>query len=136
MYFPVLVLTRIVPTVAIIIACLSAFPQLFAASSRPKKPVYKPTDTYYKRLQSRMKSRKNSRESEDTVNLSVDSLAQDVHHPSPTTEFAVQRPVPVLVSGYPEPATVCYKGSSMDGSLGADGQIKQKLEYQVTRQWV
>lgn len=135
MYLSLVLLTTTFQSAAIIIACLSAFPQLFAASSRPKKPVYQPTDTYYKRLQSRIRSKENSRESNDTYNLSVDSLAQDVQLPT-DTELAVQRPVPVLVSGYPEPVTVCYKGSSMDGSPGADGQIKQKLEYQVTRQWV
>lgn len=133
---PLPALTISIQTTAIIIACLSACLQVFAASSRGTKPVYKPTNTYYKRLQSRLKPRKNSRDSNDPLNLSVDSLAQEVH-PTTSTELAVQRPDPVLqASGYPEPLTVCYKESSVDGSPGADGQIKKRLEYEVTRQWV
>lgn len=44
-------------SLAVIVSCLSAFPQLFKASSHQPKPQWTPTDTYYQRLRSRMKER-------------------------------------------------------------------------------
>lgn len=40
---------------AVIISCLSSFPQLFNQGKAKQKPVWVPTDTYYRRLQLRMK---------------------------------------------------------------------------------
>lgn len=39
---------------AVVIACLSSFPQLFNHSKTKQKPAWKPTDTYYRRLKSRI----------------------------------------------------------------------------------
>ncbi|KAI1653466.1 hypothetical protein F4813DRAFT_399845 [Daldinia decipiens] len=48
-------------SLAIIVACLSAFPQLFTGST-PKKPVWTPTETYYHRLRERMKTKRENTE--------------------------------------------------------------------------
>ncbi|KAI8623585.1 hypothetical protein F5Y19DRAFT_481500 [Xylariaceae sp. FL1651] len=43
--------------VAIIVSCLSAFPQLFAASPRDAKPIFTPSDTY-RAMMSRIRARR------------------------------------------------------------------------------
>lgn len=42
---------------AVVISCLSSFPQLFNQGKAKQKPVWVPTDTYYRRLQLRMKAK-------------------------------------------------------------------------------
>lgn len=45
------------PPAAVIISCLSSFPQLFSqGKTKKQKPVWTPTDTYYQRLKLRMRA--------------------------------------------------------------------------------
>ncbi|KAI9154655.1 Cytochrome P462 monooxygenase [Paramyrothecium foliicola] len=57
------------PVVAICVACLSAFPQLFTQSSRNKKDSFSPSETYL-RMVSRMRASKRSREDQNAIDLS------------------------------------------------------------------
>lgn len=41
---------------AVIVSCVSAFPQLFSQSSTRPKPVWTPTDTYYQRIKLRLRA--------------------------------------------------------------------------------
>lgn len=44
------------PLTAVIVSCLSSFPQLFSQGKTKQKPVWTPTDTYYQRLKLRVKA--------------------------------------------------------------------------------
>lgn len=69
--------------IAVIVACLSSFPQLFSGQGAAKqKPVWTPTDTYYQRLKSRMKATsKNSNTPYD-----LPTVASTPDHPQPEFE--------------------------------------------------
>jgi hypothetical protein len=82
--------TAIQASLAVIIACLSAFPQLFVTSAAKKKPVWTPTDTYYKRITSRMKTNSNN----NNMSYSLSSI-------SPSGDFEAERPFSNDSSGLP-----------------------------------
>ena len=128
---------------AIIVSCLSAFPQLFTSSHPLKKPVYRPTDTYYQRLASRMKLNSTKKSAESGLyGLSAVSVSQ----PQPTYDsrtsdqdfetFDSQVLVPNHAFNREGPMAVCYK-SKADGTqnIGSQGHIMREREYQVIHHW-
>lgn len=101
--------------------------------------MFKPTDTYYQRLASRMKSKSTKKSIEsDLYNLSSVSVEPPKNtydrgdmDPYLYTKSASQDPVPNL-----DPRTVCYTSEVRPTeNVGAGNQILREREYQVTRQW-
>ncbi|PSR75301.1 hypothetical protein BD289DRAFT_399406 [Coniella lustricola] len=68
--------TAIEPCIAIAVSCLSAFPQLFTASTNANKRVYKPTDSYM-RMMSRIRSRRNLKQSNEHTLYDLSAAASD-----------------------------------------------------------
>lgn len=123
--------TAIEPCIAIAVSCLSAFPQLFAASVNANKPAYKPTDTYL-RMMSRIRSKRNLNQRSETSVYDLSSISQVDYIRAPGT--STEQLQPVLVPGSPQPKTVCYKTSHEGDGNEVDGQIKREIGYQVTQQ--
>ncbi|KAK3293113.1 uncharacterized protein B0H64DRAFT_403529 [Chaetomium fimeti] len=124
--------TAIEPCIAIAVSCLSAFPQLFAASVNASKPVYKPTDSYL-RLMSRIRSKRNQNQRREPTTYDISNISQVDYIRAPETSSTEQLQ-PALVPGSHQPMTVCYKTSHRGNSDEMQGQIKRELGYQVTEQ--
>ncbi|KAK3302915.1 uncharacterized protein B0T15DRAFT_258943 [Chaetomium strumarium] len=125
--------TAIEPCIAIAVSCLSAFPQLFAASVNANKPAYKPTDTYL-RMMSRIRSKRNLKKQHSEPTLyDLSSISQVDYVKAPETS-SMEHLQPVLVPGPPQPMVVCYKTSHEADGAQMHGQIKRELGYQVTQQ--
>ncbi|KAK3946142.1 hypothetical protein QBC46DRAFT_402509 [Diplogelasinospora grovesii] len=119
--------SAIEPCIAITVSCLSAFPQLFAASTRGNKPVYTPTDSY-RRMITRIRSRTNMKQRSNPAlyDLSNISQAEYIQAPDAVSTDSLRRPV--LVPGSPKPVTVCYKAPPQERSGDEmSGYIKQEL---------
>ncbi|KAK4460393.1 hypothetical protein QBC42DRAFT_348055 [Cladorrhinum samala] len=126
--------TAIEPCIAIAVSCLSAFPQLFAASVNASKPAYKPSDTYL-RMMSRIRSKKNLANKGSEPTLYDLSAISQVDYKETSGSSSTDHLEPVLVAGQPHPTTVCYKTASQDGNdEQMPGQIKREVGYQVTQQ--
>ncbi|KAM4064609.1 hypothetical protein HRG_005022 [Hirsutella rhossiliensis] len=127
--------SAIEPCIAIVVSCLSAFPQLFAQSARSANPVFKPTDTYYRRLKASMQPRRKQTETA-LSDLSGLTKTDDLDYArGPDLEGASHESQrPVLVPGSPKPAAVCYSRPAGRGDVGHGDGIKQELEYSVTKQ--
>lgn len=107
------------------VSCLSAFPQLFAASARETKPQWTPTDTYYQRLKTRMQNRA-TRSGDPLYDISAVSMPdRDVE----STSYESQRPV--LRPEMNQLATQCSVGPHGENTLQPEDQIMRKLEYRV-----
>ncbi|KAJ4393372.1 hypothetical protein N0V93_002580 [Gnomoniopsis smithogilvyi] len=111
-----------------------------------KKPVFTPTDTYYQRLASRMKSRQTKKSLEsDLYNLSVVSVEVPKHTFDNRMSDLIDpylcvseshTYIPNLVPGELEPRVICYASEVRTADIeAAEGQITREREYQVTRQW-
>lgn len=79
---------------AIIISCLSAFPQLFSGQAK-KKPVWSPTDTYYQRMRSKLKQ---SNKKQNTLyDISTTTVSGDHELESKTSHFSMTNPQPTAL---------------------------------------
>lgn len=123
---------------AIAVSCLSAFPQLFAQSSRTTKPEFSPSDTY-RRMISRIRSReKNGSGRSDTL-MDISAISMTDHR---TGYVAVDDPEvasqssqrPVLSPIPPARSTVVYNGPSDASKLGPQNAIMQERGVHITRQ--
>ncbi|KAM4058886.1 hypothetical protein HRG_014080 [Hirsutella rhossiliensis] len=120
---------------AIIVSCLSAFPQLFNQSARLSKPAFKPTDTYYQRLKASMRSKKRMNETrlDDLTNLTRTTDDCD-HLRGSHVDVASHEHEGPLVPGSSKPVALCYSPPSNKAIRTDGGGIKQDLEYRVTYQ--
>lgn len=135
------------PPTAIVVSCLSAFPQLFSGSVHNKKstPAFQPSDTYYNRLASRVRSRKNLK----APNSIDEDLFDLTSVSSPGNADIVQPPIfqsresqhhvhgHAVVPDVLEALPVCYSGQSAGAHGGAEneGGITHEIKYQVACQW-
>ncbi|KAK3986952.1 hypothetical protein QBC44DRAFT_332243 [Cladorrhinum sp. PSN332] len=128
--------TAVEPCVAIAVSCLSAFPQLFAASVNANKPAYKPTDTYL-RMMSRIRSRKNMKQGSEPTLYDLSSIDKVDYIKTPGTS-STDHLEPTLVPGHPGQQTVCYKTNTHGGhgDETTHGHIKREIGYQVTQHHV
>lgn len=126
---------------AIVISCLSAFPQLFQASARNKKPSFTPSETYL-RMMSRIRAKRNDKQGGDSwaelnsvsQSTAVDhSLAnQDLERYSRGSQDNRQ---PVLVPHSHEPVAYAYRGTPRNQSIEIeDDRITHQIEFTVTKQ--
>lgn len=123
--------SAIEPCIAIAVSCLSAFPQLFAQSSRSatKPAAFSPTDSY-KRMMSRIRSKENSDLSDTLANISAMCESRsDIETASTSQDSQRQMLSPVP----PARTTVVYNGPSEPEMLGPGGTIMQEREIHVTR---
>ncbi|KAI1451394.1 hypothetical protein F4805DRAFT_473809 [Annulohypoxylon moriforme] len=126
------------PPVALIVSCLSAFPQLFAQSSHRKKPSFTPSQTYLKMI-SRIRARKEDK-GRPWADLTNVSRTQELYHTciGPDTEMSSVRTQnsrePVLVPQGSRPIVHAYTGSSNDTVVVPENQIKRQFEVCVTNQ--
>ncbi|KUI59523.1 hypothetical protein VP1G_06755 [Cytospora mali] len=130
---------------AIIIACLAAFPQLFAASTK-SKPVWTPTESYYQRLKTRMKAAKRSDPLYDLSAISIPGEPEDRHtiryqvgsHPAQDNDkasYSSERPVLIPKASLHGQVTVCSSELSDPNVAPMQGQaIQRQLGYQVTQE--
>ncbi|KAI2631478.1 hypothetical protein GGS26DRAFT_591351 [Hypomontagnella submonticulosa] len=132
--------SAIEPPVAIIVSCLSAFPQLFTQSSRKQRPAFTPSDTYLKMI-SRIRRRKRHPGEGDTwVNLTTVSQSQDFDcsRVAPDLEASSQRTEdsgqPVLVPNMSRPIVHAYKGEFQGQIAGLENGITKQFEFGVTKQ--
>ncbi|KAI0400452.1 hypothetical protein F4802DRAFT_584654 [Xylaria palmicola] len=120
-------------SLCIVVACSSAFRQLFTASeARSKKAAWSPTTSYYERLRSNFRSRGKKRNKSlydistatemGTATSSGEGEGEGSHHDSEVAK---------LVAGEPGLA-VCYHAAPSAAHFSGN-QISHKREYQVTR---
>lgn len=141
---------------AVMISCLSAFPQLFSSSSSKKKPVWTPTDTYYQRLRSRVTGSKTKKGTLYDLSLvSVPGQNDEMQHHNPATtnqaygnQYSIahrdkdssfdsleQEVVLVPQNVVHKPTAMCYGGSvGHNQDRPQADQITRKLEYRVTEE--
>ncbi len=117
---------------AIAVSCLSAFPQLFAASVNANKPAYKPTDSYL-RMMYRIRSKKTPNQGSKPTVYDLSAISQ-VDYIQTQGTSSTDHLEPVLVPGGQQPMTVCYKTSSGENFEEKHGRIKREIGYQVTEQ--
>jgi hypothetical protein len=123
----------------IVVSCAAAFRQLFVSSTRSdKKPVWKPTDSYYERVVSSFRSKR--RKPSDTSNLySIPGTSQAeedkfdyiaMHDAfEPASQHDSQGPM--FVTRLDKPAAACY--SAPDQYQIHANQIMREVEYHVTQ---
>lgn len=113
---------------AVVVSCLSAFPQLFTASGRAVKPQWTPTDTYYQRLKSRMQGRSaRSLQLDPFYDISAVSMGgRDME----TASVSHESQHPVLRRDISQPVAQCSVGPRSP-ITPQQNQIMRKLEYQV-----
>lgn len=108
-------------------SCLSAFPQLFAASTRKSKPKWTLTETYYERLRLRLQKRQ-ARSTNPLYDMSSVTI-QDRDQKSIyyTNSYESQEPVvsPEMGQNNAKCAAVTYPSSTLQD------QITQQVEYRV-----
>ncbi|KAI1429876.1 hypothetical protein F5Y12DRAFT_725958 [Xylaria sp. FL1777] len=120
-------------SLCIVVACSSAFRQLFTDSAEPKKPAWSPTASYYERLRSNFRSRAKKQNS---------SLLYDITAATETGEsegYITRDEVPShddgemvkLVPGEQGPIVTCFPAPSTAHLSG--NRISYKQEYHITR---
>lgn len=109
---------------AVVISCLTAFPQLFAASARESKPQWKPTNSHYQHLKSRMRG-KSARSTDPLYDISAVGLPdQDTDMNSYDEQRPELRPgMNEMAVQYPEAPHLIPTQKN---------RILRQLEYQVT----
>ncbi|KAK7707699.1 hypothetical protein SLS63_013692 [Diaporthe eres] len=112
---------------AIIVSCLSAFPQLFATSTRKIKPKWTPSETYYQRLRSRMQKRQ-ARFTDPLYDMSSVTMPdRDQKNTSYANSYESHQQVlaPEMGQNNAQCIAVTYPSSTMQN------QITQQVEYRV-----
>lgn len=124
---------------AIVVSCLSAFPQLFAQSSRTNKKLgFTPSETYL-RMISRIRAKRNR--TKDTW-AELDPISQPTafdrsyvsHDPEISSQRSVSSQQPVLVPNTHRPVVHAYRGETQDAPTGSEDQIMHQIEFTVTKQ--
>ncbi|KAI5861436.1 hypothetical protein GGS23DRAFT_576801 [Durotheca rogersii] len=131
--------SAIEPPVAIIVSCFSAFPQLFAQSTRNMKPAFTPSETYL-RMMSRIRSGK-KHQADQWIDLTAVSQSVDFNQsrlgPS-SAETSVQQSVdswqPILVPNESRLIAHAYTGPHQNAVRNPEGQIEHQVEFVVTTQ--
>ncbi|OTA54022.1 hypothetical protein K449DRAFT_469708 [Hypoxylon sp. EC38] len=130
--------TSIEPAVAIVVSCLSAFPQLFTQSSRNQKPAFTPSESRL-RMMSRIRVGKNRTKNtwaelgsvtQHTTAFDHSRAETDVEATSQRSQNSQQL---VLVPHTHRPVVYAYRGPSQGQSFGSEGQITHEVEFSVTK---
>ncbi|KAI1451241.1 hypothetical protein F4805DRAFT_452121 [Annulohypoxylon moriforme] len=130
--------SSIEPAVAIVVSCLSAFPQLFTQSSRSQKPAFTPSESRL-RMMSRIRSRKNRTKdtlaelgsvTQHTAAFDHSRVETDVEATSQRSQDSQQ---PVLVPHTHRPVVHAYRGPFQEQSVGSESQITHQIEFSVTK---
>ncbi|KAI0594166.1 hypothetical protein F4775DRAFT_575051 [Biscogniauxia sp. FL1348] len=148
------------PSVAIIVCCGSAFPQLFTTSTRsPKKPEFSPSDTYLRMMSRIRASRKRQQAEDETAWFDLTAASQnnisafDSHSRTIVADDGYSRPADpefgyggmvmqmndperdtVLVPRGPGPMPVVFTyigTSSQDTAAGPENQITRRFEFET-----
>ncbi|ROW13814.1 hypothetical protein VPNG_03623 [Cytospora leucostoma] len=111
--------------VAVIVSCLSAFPQLFAASARKKKPQWSPSETWNQRLRSRMQ-KQHARSTDPLHNISAVTIHERDHKSvMQATYYDSQRPMLRPEAG----RTAAQCSAATNSSPTPQHQIMRQVEY-------
>ncbi|ETS81749.1 hypothetical protein PFICI_06751 [Pestalotiopsis fici W106-1] len=113
--------------VSVIVSSLSSFPQLFSASSRKVKPQWTPTETYYRRLRTRMLKRK-ERSTDPLYDISAISMP-DFDHNADQNAASVQVPYPVLNTV--EGQVAAQYSAGINSYLVPQNQMTRHFEYRT-----
>ncbi|KAK8037682.1 hypothetical protein PG991_001028 [Apiospora marii] len=123
------------PCVAIVVSCLSAFPQLFKPSVT-KKPVFTPSESFLRRM-SRIRAKRNRPQGRDMADLGSMSQSTVLDNsrigPEHITRRSQDSRQPVLVPNGHDPVVYACKGTPRIGSQDED-QITHQIEVTVTNQ--
>lgn len=114
---------------AVIVSCLSAFPQLFAASTRRVKPQWTPTETYYQRLRSRI-ARRHARSTDPVYDVSAITF-HDRGQKTLVQASSFESQQPVLGPEKGRTAAQCSTTTARGQSPVHPDQILRQVEYGI-----